>query len=224
MSMDYKHRVPGYRNRQVRKPKQKRVWLIAVVAGVAIGLSWLSFEVLLRRTDPTPETADLKTTRMPAPPMTAAPGRGEQSKTAKPESAEVKVPARAKKPPESEPTPKLAEPRFSFYKILPEKEVIIPESEIKTIKRAETLGSAQSGDLYLLQAGSFANRQDAEKLKAQLAQLRVKAKIESVKIENVVWYRVKIGPFDSLVGADKVRSYLRIKQIDSVVQKATRKK
>lgn len=224
MSMDYKHRVPGYRNRQLRKSKRKAPWVATGVAVGAVALSLLVLQFFFRGAETSTVPAERKTTHLPAPPMGANPSIGQQPKAVKPESNEAKLPESAKKPDKQGAAPKLAEPRFSFYKILPEKEVIIPESEIKTIKRAETLGSGPAGDVYILQAGSFANPQDAERLRTQLAQLKVKAKIENVKIENAIWYRVKIGPFDSLVGADKVRGYLRSKQIDSVVQKATRNK
>lgn len=56
-------------------------------------------------------------------------------------------------------------------------------------------------------------------MKAQLARLKVKAKLEMIKLENTAWYRVKIGPYASLADADKVRQYLRSHQIDSVVQR-----
>jgi cell division protein FtsN len=164
-----------------------------------------------------PEAEAERTTESAAPPIRPA-TRSEETKPGKPAGKEGQ-----RKPEENQHQTKPTEPRFSFYKILPEKEVIIPESEIKAIKREEGLARVPPGQSYLLQAGSFSSLQDAERLKAQLSQLKVKSKIESVKIENAVWHRVKIGPFSSLVDADKVRAYLRNNQIDSVVQKATGK-
>lgn len=214
MAMDYKHRVPSNRNRRLQKPKSKSAWIAAAVAAAAILIVW----VIFRGNDVSaPESEEPKTTQLQAPPISPLTKPEEKIRPAKPE-AKTAEPER--KPEQPAPPP---EPRFSFYKILPEKEVIIPESEIRTIKRAESLGNTPAGEVYLLQAGSFPNLQDAEKLKAQLAQLKVKAKIENVKIENTLWHRVKIGPFDSLVSADKVRVYLRSNQIDSVVQKARSK-
>ncbi|MGX2038950.1 SPOR domain-containing protein [Methylocaldum sp. MU1018] len=166
---------------------------------------------------------------LPAPPPQVAAINPDDGKTIRPEKEE-----KEKKPdaqdekktaakPEPKPQPvKPREPRFTFYKILPEKEVIIPESEIKTIKREERLGNQPASVLYLVQAGSFDNLQSAEQLKDDLAKIRIKAKIEMIEIENSAWYRVKIGPYATLADADKVRAYLRKKGIDSIVQKAAK--
>lgn len=208
MAMDYKHRVPGNRNRGPRKPKRKGPWAASALAVVAILAAWMVFH---GDDDSTPQPEETKTTQLPVPPI---------HPPTKPATKEAKQPDPEKKPEEPTLPPKPPEPRFSFYKILPEKEVIIPDSEIRTIKREESLGNKPAGTQYLLQAGSFPNLQDAEKVKSQLSQLKIKSRIESVKIENTVWHRVKIGPFSNLVDADKVRTYLRGNQIDSVIQKA----
>jgi cell division protein FtsN len=57
-------------------------------------------------------------------------------------------------------------------------------------------------------------------LKARLAEIRIKARLEMIKLDNTAWYRVKIGPYASLADADKVRQYLRSNRIDSILQKA----
>lgn len=112
-------------------------------------------------------------------------------------------------------------PRFSFYTMLPEKEVIVPEGEIKTRQRQERLGRAKPGK-YMIQAGSFQSFQDADRLKAQLALLGVEAKIEAAKIRGTQWYRVRIGPFEQIREVQRVRANLRKNQIDSVVQTASK--
>lgn len=116
--------------------------------------------------------------------------------------------------------PKPVEPRFSFYELLPEKEVLIQENEIRALKREEVQGKATglSGS-YVLQAGSFPTEAEASQLKERLLQLKVKGRMEAVLIEGTSWYRVKVGPYSSLVDADKMRAYLRRNEIDTVVQK-----
>lgn len=94
------------------------------------------------------------------------------------------------------------EPRFDFYTILPELEVFIPESEIKTDSKTNTapkqpVPAISGGKQYLLQAGSFRNKDDAERLKANLALLGVESAIQSVSIKNDTWHRVRIGPFSN---------------------------
>ena len=94
------------------------------------------------------------------------------------------------------------EPRFDFYTILPELEVFIPESEINTETKTNNAPKQQppavsGGKQYLLQAGSFRNKEDAERLKANLALLGVESAIQSVSIKSDTWHRVRIGPFSN---------------------------
>lgn len=231
--MDYKHRVPGYRPRKTRKFRLS--WLLLLVGAAIVGSGmWWAIHTEEERAPPSEPAPP--TTQLPAPPI-HSPRKPEEQKAAKSEKDRKNTDTSAERKGEAEPKadpPKAApkkgmeapavskpvEPRFSFYKILPEKEVIIPESEIRNMKQEEKQGTKPAGTSYLIQAGSFANLEDAEKLKAQLSHLKVKSKIESVRIENVEWHRVKIGPFTSLVDADRTRLYLRSNGIDSVVQKA----
>ncbi|MCW9046810.1 MAG: SPOR domain-containing protein, partial [Gammaproteobacteria bacterium] len=95
-------------------------------------------------------------------------------------------------------------PRFEFYTILSELEVFVPEPEVESnntknqpsnTRHVET--SSISNKKYLLQAGSFKNQQDAERLKASLALLGVQSSIQSVNINRDNWHRVRIGPFSN---------------------------
>jgi cell division protein FtsN len=213
MSKDYKHRIPGYRKRTLQIPKQWRL-AAAGIAGV-LGLAVYFFSGAdgeESRNTPAPVSVPAPLPQAATPPDAGTTRQPEEKKQS---------PDKGK--PEQKPQPiKPREPRFTFYKILPEKEVIIPESEIKTIKREESRGKQPTTALYLVQAGSFDNLQGAEQLKADLARIKIKAKIEMIEIENSAWYRVKIGPYATLADADKVRAYLRKKGIDSIVQKAAR--
>jgi cell division protein FtsN len=220
MSRDYKHRIPGYRKRRLRIP---RAWFIAA-AGIAgaVGLAVHFFPGADSEENP----KATETVSMPAPPPETTPTSPDAEKK-NPRENEKKPGTEGNKPTGQSPeqkteTIKPREPRFTFYKILPEKEVIIPESEIKIIKREESRGSRPIAGLYLVQAGSFDNLRNAEQLKADLAKIKIKAKIEKIEIENSTWYRVKLGPYATLADADKIRAYLRAKGIDSVVQKAAK--
>jgi len=98
---------------------------------------------------------------------------------------------------ESKPkSPNKQEPKFNFYTILPELEVLIPEEEIRPPENKNT----PNGDIskrYILQAGSFRSRQDAEKLKATVALLGLEASINQVSIDKEKWHRVRIGPVNN---------------------------
>jgi cell division protein FtsN len=120
-------------------------------------------------------------------------------------------------------TPAKQEPRFTFYKILTEQEVIIPDSEAKTLRREEQNSKApQQTGRYYIQAGSFVSQQDAESLRTRMLQIRVPAKLEMIQIDNSTWFRVKVGPYATLTDVEKVRQYLRSHRLDSVVQKSSK--
>jgi len=218
--MDYKNRIPGYRPpRPPRKKSRAGLWASLSVVGtlVAVAIGW----AVTRPKDEAlpakpPEAGKTSAVAVALPDPSAKPL--DNKKPGKVDAKDPPKPGQASKP--TEPAAKPPEPRFTFYKILPELEAIVPESEIKTLKHEESLGKKTPTVKYLLQAGSFTNAQDAEKLKAHLSALKIKSHIETVKIENTAWNRVKIGPFNTMADADHVRTYLRSNQLDSVVQKA----
>jgi len=108
------------------------------------------------------------------------------------------------------------EPRYDFFTLLPEKEVVIPDYEIKTRKREEQSGNVRNAR-YMMQVGSFRNNKDADRLKAKLALIGIESKIELAKIGDVNWYRVKLGPFLNMSAVETVRQRLRKNFIDAVV-------
>lgn len=122
-------------------------------------------------------------------------------------------------PPAVKPTPK--EPRFTFYTLLPEKEVTVPEGEVRARKRAEITRQSKPED-YFVQVGSFHSPEEARRIQAELNRLNVKASLEQVEIGKVLWYRVRIGPFKTLREVEAVRARLRGDRIDSIVQTVKR--
>lgn len=89
-------------------------------------------------------------------------------------------------------------PSYDFYKVLPEKEVVIPDAEISRRAKAEEQPGAHkitdSGG-YLLQVGSFPNAADAEAMKARLALQGFVARVQPVTINGQTWNRVRLGPY-----------------------------
>jgi cell division protein FtsN len=110
-------------------------------------------------------------------------------------------------------------PRFEFYTILPKLEVEIPETEIKIRKHEEKRGKVGPGQ-YLLQVGSFRMYKDADRLKAKLAMLGIESIIETAKVKDTIWNRVKLGPYRSLNAVERIRKKLRQNQIDAIVMSA----
>ena len=107
---------------------------------------------------------------------------------------------------------------FDFYKILPEIEVPIPDLE--QLKKEEIEKKNNPKYNYVLQAGSFRQFAEADKLKANLALLGVDAEIQTVTINKTdTWHRVRIGPFTSARKMDKIRHHLQKKHIRTMVLK-----
>ncbi|MDH5484748.1 MAG: SPOR domain-containing protein [Gammaproteobacteria bacterium] len=109
-------------------------------------------------------------------------------------------------------------PRFDFYTILPELEVFIPESELTSsgTERPEPSTKIATGKQYLLQAGSFRNNEDADKLKASLALLGIQSNIQDVTINNDTWHRVRIGPFNKKTELQNTLSTLKNNNIHAM--------
>jgi cell division protein FtsN len=108
------------------------------------------------------------------------------------------------------------EPHFDFYTILPQAETVVPDHEIKSRAREQLVGKAKAAQ-YLMQAGSFRNTQEAEQQKAKLAGLGIQSRVEAAKIGNVLWYRVKFGPYDSAASVSSTKDLLQKNGISVVV-------
>jgi len=113
--------------------------------------------------------------------------------------------------PESAPDPKTN--RFTFYDMLPNFEVVIPEEEANVTADNEPKAVIEPG-LYVLQAGSFSAYSDADRRRAQLALQGIESTIQRVTIDDKTYHRVRIGPIDDLDKLNLLRSRLRAAQID----------
>jgi len=115
-------------------------------------------------------------------------------------------------------------PRYDFFTVLPEMEVVVPEQELsrKADKAAPASNTTPVSDTdsYILQVGSFRNSSDAEQMKARLALLGSMASVQTVTVDSQTWHRVRIGPFEGARKADEVRRMLSDNQIDTLVMKA----
>ena len=118
-------------------------------------------------------------------------------------------------------------PRYDFFTVLPEMEVVVPEQELsrKADKDEKTEPATDktpvgTADNYILQVGSFRNAADAEQMKARLAMLGSVAAVQTVTVNGQTWHRVRIGPFTGARKADEMRRMLSDNQIDTLVMKA----
>ena len=108
---------------------------------------------------------------------------------------------------------KKEEPRFTFYDLLPNFEVVTQEADEEPAAARTPQAVVESG-VYILQAGSFSTTQDADKRRAELALQGIESHIQRVKINERNYHRVLIGPIEDLDELNVLRSRLRAAQID----------
>ena len=68
---------------------------------------------------------------------------------------------------------------------------------------------------YLLQAGSFRQRDDADRRRAELLLLGLEPKVEEASSDNGRWFRVYLGPFESHAAMARARSLTANQDIDT---------
>ncbi len=108
------------------------------------------------------------------------------------------------------------EQQFEFYDMLPKYEVIVPEKDEAGHARSAASRVEKPG-VYVLQAGSYRNHTDADRIRALLALQGVESRIQKVTVDNDTWHRVRIGPINKLTDLEEVRRKLREAQIDAMV-------
>ncbi len=173
-----------------RKPEYPGwVWMLF---GLAIGLS-VAFAIYVRDGQP---VSPAPVARQPASLESAIDDDGEE-------------PAAAPLPEEPE------ESRFTFYDMLPNFEVVIPEQEPDVAADTEPRAVVKPG-LYVLQAGSFTRFEDADRRRAELALQGIESTIQRVTIDDKTYHRVRIGPTDDLEDLNMLRTRLRAANIDAI--------
>lgn len=105
---------------------------------------------------------------------------------------------------------------YDFYDRLPKFEVVVPErdKDVKTDVRA--VPETRRGT-YVLQAGSYKNFADADRIRAQLALQGVESKVQKVSVDNDTWHRIRIGPVSRLDELNRLRTLLRKAGVDVLV-------
>jgi len=225
MPRDYKHRA-----RRKKKRAKLSPWT-GVIGGLLIGL-FVAFLVYIKmQAKPDPHVYLQESIQPPA------------------ETVRQKSPAENKD--QAEVIPTTPKPRFDFYTLLPEMEVVVPEQEISAglkqtappVQKAAPVEEAEpatagkppkqaapvaakpakpAAGTYYLQVGSFRNGVQAERFKAELALQGMQTSIQKVTINNKdTYHRVRVGPFRDLGMLDKTRQTLKKKGIDSTPIKVT---
>ncbi|RZL91594.1 MAG: hypothetical protein EOP73_28665 [Variovorax sp.] len=69
----------------------------------------------------------------------------------------------------------------------------------------------------MLQAGSYRNPVDAERVRSQLGKQGINATVQRVAVDTDVWHRVRVGPVRDLAQVNRLRDALRAADIDALV-------
>ena len=200
MPRDYKHHSSRRKKHNPVSP-----W-IGLLAGLLIGL-FIAFLVYIKMLAPkNPELAS------------NAPAIASTTNNTATEPAETDTGGKAAPP----------KPRFEFYAILPEMEVIVPEEEIQanTVKPAPITEKSTSKqpsalkEIYYLQAGSFSGAAQADRFKAKLAIMGFETDVQTITINGKdTRHRVRVGPFNNLTTLQQARSKLGKQGIDTYTVK-----
>src|SRR5688572_19749153 len=106
--------------------------------------------------------------------------------------------------------------RYDFYDMLPNFEVVVPEKD-REVKRDVRTTRIDRPGVYVLQAGSYRNVADAQRVRAQLNLQGIDAKVQRVAVDNDVWHRVRVGPISELNELNRVRKQLQAADVDGLV-------
>jgi cell division protein FtsN len=120
------------------------------------------------------------------------------------------------------PAAEIPKPRFDFYTMLPKQtldERKKPEAVEPAADVSKPPAASSAPEPYLLQAGAFRQRDDAERRRAELVLLGLTPKLEEISNANGRWFRVYVGPFDSHESMNKARGVMASQNIDTVLLK-----
>lgn len=129
----------------------------------------------------------------------------------------LKKKSRANEPPEAadavgeEPTKP-----YDFYDQLPKFEVVVPEKDKEVRPDIKSVPETRRGT-YVLQAGSYKNFADADRVRAKLALQGIESNVQKVSVDNDTWHRIRIGPISKLDELNRLRQILRKADVDVLV-------
>ena len=119
----------------------------------------------------------------------------------------------------AQPKAEVPKPRFDFYQLLKETEVVVKDVPVHTPQEK----AAAEAQEFVLQVGSFKKSGDADRLRAELILMNLDAQVETVTVRNgETWHRVLVGPYQSQSKVAKARSTLVSNDIKPLLMKRKR--
>src|SRR3954470_19805951 len=107
--------------------------------------------------------------------------------------------------------------KYDFYEMLPKFEVVVPEKDKDVKSDLPTAAKVERQGVYVLQAGSYRNEADADRVRQQLSMQGIDAKVQRVAVDADVWHRVRVGPITNLDQLNKLRKQLQAADVDALV-------
>lgn len=110
-------------------------------------------------------------------------------------------------------------PTFDFYTMLPNStsDAVEAAPAEPTTKPALPKPLPTVEKQYLLQVASLSQAEDADRIKAQLTLSGFHAQVRPVTIDQKTWYRVYLGPFDSLRTAKQTQADIKSNYAHSII-------
>jgi cell division protein FtsN len=105
---------------------------------------------------------------------------------------------------------------YAFYEMLPKFEVVVPEKDKDVRPDIKSIPETRRGT-YVLQAGSYKNFADADRVRAKLALQGIESNVQKVTVDNDTWHRIRIGPIAKLDDLNRMRQILRKADVDVLV-------
>jgi cell division protein FtsN len=105
---------------------------------------------------------------------------------------------------------------YEFYSMLPKFEMVVPEKDKDVRPDIKPAPETRPGT-YVLQAGSYKNFADADRIRAQLALQGIESKVQKVSVDNDTWHRIRVGPITKLDELNRLRQILRKADVDVLV-------
>jgi len=107
---------------------------------------------------------------------------------------------------------------YDFYDMLPNFEVVVPEKDREVSRERDTApAKIERPGVYVLQAGSYRQQAEADRIRAQLKLQGIDANVQRVAVDEDVWHRVRIGPITDLTELNRLRARLRAADLDALV-------
>lgn len=107
-------------------------------------------------------------------------------------------------------------PKFDFYTLLPDREVVAPTPDQP--KPGTDTPTPSANEQYIIQTGSFRSAQEADHRRAELILMGLDVKIQKVELSpGEAWHRVQIGPFATTTGLEQAKTTLAENHIEHIV-------